>query len=153
MEFLKNPSRIRPIGYTKGYSSRMPTFRLSNEEAEAIAEFLMTLKDKRMGEQAKPHADEKDMSKRGARLFASLRCRACHQINGQPEKSVPQRFGGPNLTHSGRRLKKNHLKLWLIGDVTRSGSNLEMDVHPLVPAMSLTREQIEELSAYLVTLK
>jgi len=34
-EFLKNPSQIRPIGYTKGHSSRMPTFRLSNEEAEA----------------------------------------------------------------------------------------------------------------------
>jgi len=152
-EFLKNPWQIRPIGYTKGHSSRMPTFRLSNEEAEAIAEFLMTLKDKRMDEHAKPHADEKAMAKRGARLFASLRCRACHQINGQPEKSVPQRFGGPNLTYTGRRLKENHLKLWLIGDVTRSGSNLEMDVHPLVPAMGLTREQIEELSAYLVTLK
>jgi len=152
-EFLKNPSQIRPMGYTKGHSSRMPNFRLTNEEAESVAEFLMTLKDKRMGEHEKPHADEKAMAKRGARLFARLRCRACHQINGQPEKSVPQRFGGPNLAHAGRRLKEDHLRLWLIGDVTRSGSNLEMDAHPLVPAMGLTQKQIEELSAYVVTLK
>jgi hypothetical protein len=39
-----------------------------------------------------------------------------------------------------------------MGDVTRSGSKLEMDAHPLVPAMGLTQKQIEELSAYVVTL-
>ncbi len=153
VKFLKNPSKIRPIGYTEGRSSRMPDFRLTNEEAEAIAEFLLTLKDKRTHEHARPHADEKAKAKRGARLFARLRCGACHELNARPEKSLPPRFEGPNLAHAGQRLKEDHLRLWLAGDVTRSGSNLEMDAHPIVPAMGLTRKQIEELSAYLVTLK
>jgi len=151
--FLKNPRRIRPIGYTEGRSSRMPDFRLTNEEAEAIAEFLVTLKDKRTHEDAKPHAGQRGKVKRGARLFASLRCGACHQMNGRPEKSGLPRFRGPNLAHTGQRLNEDHLKFWLAGEVTRSGSNLEMDAHPIVPAMGLTRRQIEELSAYLVTLK
>jgi len=151
--FLKDPSQIRPIGYTGGRSARMPSFRLTHEEAEALAEFLMTLKDKRVHEHAKPQAVQKVKAKKGARLFASLRCEACHQMNGQPERSVPPRFRGPNLAHAGRRLKEDHLKLWLAGDVTRSGSNLEMDAHPVVPAMDLTRKQIQDLSAYLTTLK
>jgi len=151
--FLKDPSQIRPIGYTGGRSARMPSFRLTHEEAEALAEFLMTLKDKRVHEHAKPQAVQKVKTKKGARLFASLRCEACHQMNGQLERNVPPRFRGPNLAHAGRRLKEDHLKLWLAGDVTRSGSNLEMDAHPVVPAMDLTRKQIQELSAYLTTLK
>jgi mono/diheme cytochrome c family protein len=151
--FLKDPSQIRPIGYTGGRSARMPSFRLTHEEAEALAEFLMTLKDRRVHEHTKPHAVQKVKAKKGARLFASLRCEACHQMNGQLERNVPPRFRGPNLAHAGRRLKEDHLKLWLAGDVTRSGSNLEMDAHPLVPDMGLTQKQIEELSAYLVTLK
>ncbi|MFB3062348.1 MAG: c-type cytochrome [Candidatus Binatia bacterium] len=151
--FLKDPSQIRPIGYTGGRSARMPSFRLTHEEAEALAEFLMTLKDKRVHEHAKPQAVQKVKTKKGARLFASLRCEACHPMNGQLERNVPPRFRGPNLAHAGRRLKEDHLKLWLAGDVTRSGSNLEMDAHPVVPAMDLTRKQIQELSAYLTTLK
>ncbi len=151
--YLKNPSQIRPIGYTGGRYSRMPHFKMSSEEAGAIAEFLMTLKDKRTHEHVKPHAGQKANAERGAKLFASLRCGACHQTNGRPKRGGPSRFEGPNLAHAGRRLKGDHLKLWLVGDVTRSGSNLEMDAHPLVPAMGLAQKQIEELSAYLVTLK
>ncbi|MFQ5852642.1 MAG: c-type cytochrome [Candidatus Binatia bacterium] len=151
--FLKNPSRTRPIGYTQGRSSRMPNFRLTNEEAEALAEFLMTLKDKRTHENVRPHAGQKAKAERGARLFASLRCGACHQMNGRPQRNSAVRFKGPNLAHTGRRLKAAHLELWLAGNITRSGSNLEMDAHPVVPDMGLTHKQIEELSAYLVTLK
>jgi mono/diheme cytochrome c family protein len=178
VEFLKNPSQIRPIGYAEGRSSRMPNFRLTSDEAETLAEYLISLKDKRTHGHEKPHSVQKAQAKRGARLFASLRCKTCHQIkddldksppsgfggpslahaaehviNDQPERGVSSGFRGPNLTHAGRRLKENHLRLWFMGDVTRSGSKLEMDAHPLVPAMGLTRKQIEELSAYVVTLK
>ncbi len=151
--FLKNPSQIRPIGYTAGRNSRMPNFKLSSEDVSALAGFLMTLKDKRTHEHTKLHAGQAEKVKQGAGLFASRHCKACHQMKGRPEWSLPPRFAGPDLGFVGRRLKEDHLKFWLAGDVTRSGSNLEMDTHPVVPNMRLTRKQVEELSAYLITLK
>ena len=153
VEYLKNPFQIRPIGYAEGRYARMPNFRLTNEEAEALVQFLIMLKDKRTHEHVKPDAGQKANAERGAKLFASLRCGACHQTNGRPKRRGLPRFEGPNLAHAGRRLKEDHLKFWLAGNVTRSGSNLEMDTHPLVPDMGLTQKQIEELSAYLVTLR
>ena len=151
--FLKNPSQIRPIGYRGGRYSRMPNFKLSSKEVGALVEFLMTLKDKRTHEHTKPHAGQAEKVKRGAGIFASLHCKACHQMKGRPEWSLLPRFAGPDLGFVGRRLKEDHLKFWLAGNFTRSGSNLKMDAHPVVPNMRLTRKQVEELSAYLVTLK
>ena len=62
-------------------------------------------------------------------------------------------FEGPSLSRVARRLKEEHLKLWLGGEIVGSGSRLEMDAHPLVPKLGLTGEQIADLAAYLVTLK
>ncbi len=54
---------------------------------------------------------------------------------------------------AGRRLQEDYLKLWLAGEVTQSGSKLEMDAHPMVPRLGLSTKQIGKLAAYLVSLK
>ncbi len=153
--FLKNPFRIRPIGYVAGGSSRMPDFRLSAEEAEAIAAFLMTRADKRIHAQARPYPGKEAKAKRGGQLFTSLRCGACHRTEAAAKGNMgaPARFAGPDLSHAGSRLQEGHLVPWLGGEVTRSGSKLEMDAHPLVPKFGLTRKQLEDLAAFVTSNK
>ncbi|MFP6869605.1 MAG: cytochrome c [Nitrospinota bacterium] len=151
--FLKKPFRIRPNGYAAGAHSRMPDFRLSGEEAGAIAGFLMTRVDGRIHSDAKPHGVSKAVAKRGARLFASLRCGACHSIKADRDMRGNSRFRGPDLTKAGRRLQVEHLGYYLAGDVGKTGSKMEMDAHPLIPGMGLFKKQIGDLSAYISTLK
>jgi mono/diheme cytochrome c family protein len=153
VEFLKKPRRIRPIGYESGAASRMPDFRLNGEEVNAIAAFLATRTDKRMHVDEKPHAVNKKKARRGARLFASLKCASCHATKAEREAKGTNRFAGPDLARAGRRLQEEHLRLWLAGNVPETGSEMEMDTHPLVPKMGLTKKQIEDLSAYVTTLK
>ncbi|MEE9198085.1 MAG: cytochrome c, partial [bacterium] len=155
VRFLENPSKHRPMGYVEGASSRMPNFRLSGDEARAIAAYFMTRVDKRTADREIPPATRREKARKGARLYAALRCRACHQgraTNGKPSKGSLH-LQGPDLARAGRRLKEEHLILWLAGEVTRSGSQLEMDAHPLVPKLGLKREEIADLAAYLVTLR
>jgi mono/diheme cytochrome c family protein len=151
--FLKKPFRIRPIGYAAGAHSRMPDFRLSGEEARAIAGFLMTRVDGRVHLDTKPHGVSKAAAKRGARLFASLRCGACHSIEADRDMRGNSRFRGPDLTKAGRRLQVEHLGYYLAGDVGETGSKMEMDAHPIIPGMGLSEKQIGDLSAYVSTLK
>ncbi len=153
MNFLKKPTKIRRAGYGSAVASRMPDFRLNGEEVNAIAAFLTTRTDKRMHVDEKPHAVNKKKVRRGARLFASLRCASCHATKTGRETRGADRFAGPDLSRAGRRLQEEHLRLWLAGNVSGTGSKMEMDNHPLVPKMGLTKKQIEELSAYVATLK
>ncbi|MFQ5693015.1 MAG: c-type cytochrome, partial [Nitrospinota bacterium] len=152
VRFLKKPSKYRPLGYVAGAASRMPDFRLSEEEARAITAYFMTRMDKRTAALENSRATRRERAQRGARLYAALRCEACHRgaRDGKRPKSGIH-LEGPDLSHAGRRLKEKHLRLWLAGEVTRSGSELEMDAHPLVPKLGLTREQIADLAAYLAT--
>ncbi len=155
VDFLKKPYRYRPIGYTSAAASRMPDFRLSGDETEAIAAFLMMQTDERTHAHEKPHPDPEAKVRRGERLFAGMYCRACHETGDVPgiKSGVAPRFAGPNLARAGRRLQEDHLKLWLAGEVTHSGSKLEMDAHPMVPRLGLSKKQIGELAAYLVSLE
>ena len=63
------------------------------------------------------------------------------------------RFRGPDLTKAGERLHEEHLRFYLAGDVGKTGSRIEMDTHPLIPKMGLKSTQIDELTAYISTLK
>ena len=101
----------------------------------------------------KPHAVNKKKARRGARLFDSLKCGSCHATKAGTEAKGTNRFAGPALARAGHRLQEEYLRLWLAGNVPGTGSKMEMDTHPLVPKMGLTKKQIEELSAYVTTLK
>lgn len=153
IRFLKKPFRLRPAGVSSGAGARMPDFKLRDEEAHDIAAFLMTRTDPRIHFHENPHAVDQKKAKRGARLFASLRCGTCHVTKKTQKRKVAVRFEGPDLTRAGRRLKEEHLRYWLAGDVRGSGSAMEMDVHPLVSRMGLTKKQIEDLAAYVMTLR
>lgn len=68
--FLRDPLRSRPSG-------RMPSFRLTANEADAIARYLQRA-DRAPAEDA-AFALDKDKAAAGAKHFISLRCAECHR--------------------------------------------------------------------------
>jgi cytochrome c oxidase subunit 2 len=87
----------------------------------------------------------------GRELFASLACINCHTVRGTPANGV----FGPDLTHLMSR--------WTIGAgaARNTHENLQAWVNDpatlkhgaLMPAMKLSRRDLDTLTAYLVTLK
>lgn len=78
-DFLRDPLRVRPGG-------RMPSLKLTSDEAKYVASYL--LRDKVVPEegQAPPaFVVDKEKAARGAKAFASVGCAACHQLaDGKP---------------------------------------------------------------------
>jgi cytochrome c oxidase subunit 2 len=87
----------------------------------------------------------------GRELFASLACINCHTIRGTPANGI----FGPDLTHLMSRgtigagaapNTPQHLRAWIDDPATyKSGA--------LMPAMKLSRDDVDKLTAYLVTLR
>ena len=87
----------------------------------------------------------------GRELFASLACINCHTIRGTPANGI----FGPDLTHLMSRgtigagaapNTPQHLRAWVDDPATyKSGA--------LMPAMKLSRDEVDKLTSYLVTLQ
>ena len=87
----------------------------------------------------------------GRELFASLACINCHTIRGTPANGI----FGPDLTHLMSRgtigagaapNTPQHLRAWVDDPATyKPGA--------LMPAMKLSRDEVDKLTAYLVTLR
>jgi cytochrome c oxidase subunit II len=87
----------------------------------------------------------------GRELFASLACINCHTIRGTPANGV----FGPDLTHlmsrgtigaGAARNTPEHLRAWV-------GDPATFKAGALMPAMKLSRGEVDTLAAYLVTLQ
>lgn len=96
--YLKQPSPIRPHGYRPGMESRMPDFRLSDEEVNLIADYL----EKQVIELASFKPEQLSVfssNKTTALLKDKLPCLGCHQLNGKGGML------GPSLDNVKDRLK------------------------------------------------
>jgi len=98
VRFLKAPHTIRPVGYHPLSRSRMPDFRLSEEEAASLAEYLLTRRDGIM-ERWSESTETADLAQRGRDLFRQYACRACHSREGAGGRA------GPDLSAVAQRLK------------------------------------------------
>jgi len=89
--WLKNPKKYSP-------TSRMPRFRLKDNEIKALVAFILSQK-------TKPIIDENllDISKgdpvEGKKIFGEARCITCHSIEGRGGKIAP------DLSHVGSKIK------------------------------------------------
>ncbi len=141
--FLRAPHTVRPAGHVPGTAVRMPDFRLSVAEADAIAAFLEAFRE---GQPPVPVPTDATVAARGERLFRDLRCGSCHQTSATRPARVQRAFQGPNLQGAGLRLQLPYLIGWLGGEKTA-------DAHPVVPSYGLSREERTALAAYVGTLK
>src|SRR5213078_12654 len=90
-------------------------------------------------------------ARRGRELFASLACISCHTVRGTPANGV----FGPDLTHLMSRATlgagvvpntRENLRAWV-----RDPAALKPGA--LMPAMQVSGDQLDQLIAYLVTLR
>ena len=106
--------------------------------------------DRWVAAQQAPARDDPGV-RRGRELFASLACINCHTVRGTPANGI----FGPDLTHLMSRTTigagaapntPERLRAWVDDPATiKPGA--------LMPAMKLSREEVDTLTAYLVTLK
>lgn len=79
-DFLKKPYTIR-----LGINARMPNFRLTDEEALAIVEFIISLKNREVEKVSENFQFKGNLTgvKEGEGFFKLYKCQQCHSLYGQ----------------------------------------------------------------------
>jgi cytochrome c1 len=102
--WLKDPQAFRP-------GTKMPTFRLENDEIEAISAFLwQDALDVKVQPQAQGNTEN------GKQLFKTLGCMACHSINGSAIGLGDGVVGGhfaANLSRVGEKANYDYIVRWI----------------------------------------
>ena len=138
VDFLKNPRTLRPT-----LTFRMPQFNMTDEEAKTIADYLkLVLLNPDIDESS---ADEKQFTPEAAAIGRQLyevkyECKACHTIRGKGG------YVGPDLSNAANWLTPAWIEQWLRNPQALVPEALE-------PRRSFTPEEINALTAYLMTLK
>ena len=132
-----------PLGYFPG--TRMPNFLLTDEEANTLADFLLSFKSLPRGEALEPlpaellASNDKQKAKlvdAGSTLFREARCISCHAVNGK---------GGEGATELGKVASKVS-EQWLYNYV-KDPKRLLPGVR--MPRFRFTDEQLVSLVAYM----
>ncbi len=118
---------------------RMPHFDLSDDDVEAVVEYLMS--------ESKPRAKEtklpaKGSTNSGKNLVLTLGCTACHKIGELGNADV---MGGPDLTNIAAKRPKEFFQQWL-----KDPAKLNPDHR--MPVYQLNDKERDDISAYLASL-
>ena len=147
--FLKNPYRIRPLGFAQNPLARMPNLNLSDEELLMMTEFISTLrKGRNLNIQtnhgmAKQAMDHDRMVVMGKMLINIKGCTGCHRIG---KLSLQRVTIAPDLSFVGDRLKQEWIYSWI-----KDPQKYRPDT--LMPNLGLTDMQARAVAAYLSGLR
>lgn len=138
IDFLKNPQTLRPT-----LVLRMPQFNMTDREAAVIADYLgMALQHSDVNP---VRVDAKSFTPRMAEMGKQLyqvkyQCQSCHTIGSGGG------YVGPNLNNAGNWLSAAWIEAWLKNPEALVPGSIE-------PRRPFTPEEIQALTAYLLTLK
>ncbi len=129
--WIKDPKSFRQ-------TTRMPNFRLSEEESQAIAAYLWQ------------HADEKTMSgemvalsseqlSQGDFVFEQVGCMACHSYANDALRGF-----APNLARIGEKINYGYLVDWIMNPKGK-------EPHTRMPNFRLNQEKAHLIAGYLIT--
>lgn len=139
--FLKSPDRIRPVGFIPLTKSTMPNFQMSDKEAQAVTEYLITLKDSGVTPKVLAMLDLSPQEVlKGRRLFVDrYGCIACHM--GEGEGGI----NAPDLADAAERLRPEWIFRWIQNpQAIEPGSPM--------PNFGLPENRIAPLVAYILIL-
>lgn len=103
--WLANPQAFRP-------GTKMPTFRLNDEEVQAMSAFLW----QSAIDYVKPETQAPGDAVRGQELFKSLGCMACHSISGEAIGFSRGKIGGDfaaDLSRIGEKANYDYIVRWV----------------------------------------
>ncbi len=114
--------------------TRMPDFYLSDDHALKVSAYLwdQSEKDFNNGEKYKGGNAAK-----GEKLFKSVGCQACHEVNGEGEHHAP------NLTNIGKKVDPDWLVSWI-------SNPHDYNVKSKMPDLSITPAQAQDIAAFLL---
>jgi len=133
--YLKHPQPLRPFGHRPGDGSRMPDFRLEDEEAAAIGAFLAAQKEgaKTFSAEFHPQAlSAFSQNKAKLLLTEKLSCLGCHQLGDQGGRI------GPSLSGAGARLQP----AYVYGIIQNPRTVAPHSIMPRIPLMEETARLI-----------
>jgi mono/diheme cytochrome c family protein len=138
IDFLKNPQTLRPM-----LIFRMPQFNMTDQEAATIADYLGMASQSQFvnvaGGNLKQFAPE--MAAMGKQLYeVKYQCQGCHTIGSSGG------YVGPNLSNAGNWLNAAWIERWMKNPQALVPGAIE-------PRRTFTNEEIQALTAYLLTLK
>jgi len=123
--WLSDPQAFRP-------GTKMPTFRLNDDEVKAISAFLwQNALDVKVATQ--PTGD----AGRGKELFKSLGCLACHSINGNAIDMGNKHIGGDfaaDLSRLGEKANFDYIVRWIHNPRQRLAPYSPTEKKDLLPA-------------------
>ena len=137
-QFLENPPTLRPT-----LTVRMPRFNMPEEDAKTLADFISsTLQKPDVGPaMVDEHSFTQQMAEHGKQLFESkYQCQSCHTIGSSGG------YVGPSLNNVGNWMNAAWIEAWL-----RNPQALVPGV--IEPRQSFDKDEIRDLTAYLLTLK
>jgi mono/diheme cytochrome c family protein len=143
--FLKNPDRVRPIGFIPLTKTKMPNFNFSDEDADALTEFLMAQKEDRFSSSFLGTLDRSENAvSEGESLFTEVYgCDGCHKTS--KEAGAAGGVVGPNLSVVAERLQPGWIYAWLKDPrAVRPDSPM--------PNFGLSDKEIRYLMAYVLSL-
>jgi len=137
IQFMENPQTLRPT-----IVLRMPQFNMPENEAAIIADYLeMAMQSPAVN----PAEDRKEftpaMAAAGKELYEKkYQCQSCHTIGSAGG------YVGPSLSNAGNWLTPGWIQAWLRNPQELVPGTIE-------PRQAFTQEEIQDLTAYLITLK
>ena len=138
ISFLKNPQTLRP-----SLTFRMPQFNMTDQEAGILADYLgMVMQSRSVSFAGTPPADASpQLASLGKQLYeVKYQCQSCHTIGSAGG------YVGPNLNNVGNWMNSAWIKAWLKNPQALVPDTLE-------PRRDFTDQEIEAITAYLMTLK
>jgi mono/diheme cytochrome c family protein len=138
INFLKNPGTLRPTLIV-----RMPQFNMSGQEAATIADYLETAMQSPDVDKSSVSAKDftPQMAALGKQLYeVKYQCQSCHTIGATGG------YVGPALTNVGNWITPAWAEAWL-----KNPQALNPEV--IEPRRGFTPQEIQALTAYLLTLK
>jgi mono/diheme cytochrome c family protein len=138
INFLKNPGTLRPTLIV-----RMPQFNMSDQEAGTIADYLETVMQSPDVDQSSVNSKDftPQMAALGKQLYElKYQCQSCHTIGSTGG------YVGPALTNVGNWITPAWAEAWLKNPQA-------LDPQASEPRREFTPQEIQALTAYLLTLK
>ena len=138
VDFLRHPQTLRPT-----LTVRMPDFNMSDQDATAIANYIAASLKSPKVDLAAVNAQQftAQMATRGKRLYEEkYECQSCHTVGSSGG------YVGPSLNNVGNWLTPAWIEAWLRDPEALLPGTIE-------PHHSFATDEIQDLAAYLLTLK